>query len=93
MGSEAVIISVKAQTRSSRPGIGPRLGDEWPVRVSAAPVENAANRSVIILVAEILGAAPSRVEIVAGARSTHKRLRIAGISQAEAEDRLAKAAG
>ena len=84
----ATDLRIRVQTRSSRPGVGPLVGEEWTVRVKAAPAENAANRAVLALLAETLGIAPSRVEIVAGHTSTHKRLRISGLTTAQVDARL-----
>ena len=79
------VIAVRVQVRSRRPGLGPRVGSEWTVRVSVAPVEGRANRAVIAALAEALGLPPSSVELLTGANSTHKRFRITGHSQDEAE--------
>jgi uncharacterized protein (TIGR00251 family) len=48
------------------------------VRVSAAPVDGAANKSLIKLLAKALGARKSEVVIASGETSRVKRLRIAG---------------
>ena len=54
-------------------GPGPGVG----VKVRAKPQEGAANTAVIRLVARALDLAPSRVELLRGATSREKLLRIA----------------
>jgi uncharacterized protein YggU (UPF0235/DUF167 family) len=81
-------ICVKVQTRTSRAGVSPEAAGEWGVRVTAPLVEGAANRAVIAVVAGAVGVAPSCVELVSGARSHHKRLRITGVTAPQAQERL-----
>jgi uncharacterized protein YggU (UPF0235/DUF167 family) len=47
------------------------------VRTRAKPQDGAANSAVITLLAEALGCAPSRIELLRGATSREKLLRIA----------------
>ena len=48
------------------------------VRVTAAPVDDAANRAVVKLIAKRAGVPPSRVRIARGARGRRKRIEIEG---------------
>jgi uncharacterized protein (TIGR00251 family) len=48
------------------------------VRVRAAPSEGEANAALVKLIAKTVGVAPREVELVAGATSRIKRLKIAG---------------
>ena len=50
-------------------------------RVRAAPVEGEANEALRRLVAKTLDVAPRQVDVVAGAMSRFKRLRVAGNAQ------------
>lgn len=50
-------------------------------RVSAPPVNGAANRALIQLVAKRLGVAKSRVSLVSGDASRDKTLHIEGVTQ------------
>jgi uncharacterized protein len=51
-------------------------------RVAAAPVDDAANRSLVRLVADELGLPASAVRIVAGATARRKKVAVAGLGQA-----------
>jgi uncharacterized protein len=64
------------QPRARRNEVVEAPGGIFRVRVTAAPADGAANRAVIGLLAEALGVAPSRVELVRGAASRDKLFRI-----------------
>ncbi len=73
-----VWLAVRVHPRSSREGIEGCVAGRVRVRVSAAPVDDAANRRVIELVAKAFGVPRSRVAVVAGATRRDKRLRVRG---------------
>ena len=60
------------------------VGDDGVLRarVAAAPVDDAANRALVRLVARELGVAASSVRIVAGATSRRKTLTVDGLAPA-----------
>ena len=59
------------------------------VRVTAPPVEGAANTAVIKTLAEALSIPKSRLSIVAGTTAKLKRVAVSGFSQAELDERIA----
>jgi hypothetical protein len=64
-------------------------GRTWlAARVSAAPEDGKANRALVRLLAKRLRVAPRDIEIVSGAGSRQKRLRVAGLSAEVAAQRL-----
>ncbi len=64
-------------------------GRAWlAARVSAAPEGGKANRALVKMLAKRLGVPPRDIEIVAGASSRQKRLRVAGLSAVAAAQRL-----
>ncbi len=78
--------------RSARAGIGGwREGadgrQELEVRVAEAPADGAANDAVIRLLAKALGISRSKMSIISGATSRHKRIAIP-FDVAEARGRL-----
>jgi uncharacterized protein YggU (UPF0235/DUF167 family) len=64
-------------------------GGALALRIAAHPIEGAANREVLAVIATALEVAPSAVELVAGARGRDKRVRIRGLDPAAVERRLA----
>ena len=65
-----------------------RHGDAWKVRVSAPPEDGRANDAVLSLLAKQLDLPRRSLEIVSGKSGRDKVVRMAGISQAESEQRL-----
>ena len=88
--SEGVMLSIKLQPRASANEIGEALGDELRIKVTAPPVDSAANEALIRLLAETLDCPRNRIELVRGNTPRHKVLRLHGIS---AEIALAKLSG
>jgi uncharacterized protein (TIGR00251 family) len=74
-------IEVKVTPRASRNEIAGMRDGVLAVRVTAAPVDDAANRAVIKLIAKRAGVAPGRVRIARGARGRRKRLEIDGAGE------------
>lgn len=79
--------------RAASNGVGPFTDGALRVRVTRPPADGEANRGVVRLVADALDLAVSRLELVAGARSRRKRVRIAGLPVEELARRLASLAG
>ena len=76
---EGWLLFVKLQPRASRDAIGDPLGSELSIKVTAPPVDSAANEAVIRLLAKSLGIGRSKVELIRGRTSRHKVFRIQGI--------------
>src|SRR5262245_59738816 len=88
--SDGVMLSVKLQPRASTNEIGEPLGNELRIKVTAPPVDSAANEALIRLLSETLDCPRNPIELVRGNTSRHKVLRLHGIS---AETALAKLVG
>ena len=70
-------IRVKVIPKSSKTELAGYLADgTWKVKVAAVPEKGKANLALIEFLAERLGVARSRVHIVAGETSPHKRIRV-----------------
>lgn len=76
---------VQVQPRASKNEIVGKHGDALKIRVTAPPVDSAANEALIALLAEKLGVARQNVRIVAGATSRAKLVEVAGVSQQQIE--------
>ncbi|MBV9884721.1 MAG: DUF167 domain-containing protein [Sphingomonadaceae bacterium] len=87
MADEA-LLAVRVTPRARRDAIGPMADGVLPVRLAAPPVEGAANKALIALLAEALAVPRSAVRLESGARGRHKRVRISGIGNDEAARRL-----
>ena len=80
MGGRDITIDVLVQPRASRSEIlGADEAGRIRVRVTAPPVEGAANKSLIELLARHYGVSKRNITIVAGARGRLKRVKIAGL--------------
>ena len=82
------LLSVKLQPRASRNEIGEPLGDELKIKVTAPPVDAAANQALVELLAEMLDCPRGRVELVRGHTSRHKTLLLHGFNPDEILKRL-----
>ena len=77
--SGGAMLAIKLQPRASSNEIGEALGNELRVKVTAPPVDSAANEALIRLLAETLGCSRSQVELARGQTSRHKLVRLYGI--------------
>ena len=80
---DGVLLAIKLQPRASKNEIGEPLGVELRVKVTAPPVDAAANEALIRLLAEALNCPRSKVELIRGHTSRHKLLKIHGLSAQE----------
>jgi uncharacterized protein len=83
-----ITLDILVQPRASRAKIGPMHDGRLKIAVTAPPVDGEANAAVIELVARQLGIARGSVEVVAGASSRRKTLRIANVTQQQIEELL-----
>jgi uncharacterized protein (TIGR00251 family) len=82
---DGVCLFVKVQPRASRNEITGSLGDELKIKVTAPPVDSAANQAVLRLLAEALGCPWNRLELVRGKTSPHKQIFVRGMTAAEVQ--------
>jgi uncharacterized protein (TIGR00251 family) len=85
----AITVDILVQPRASRARIGPMHDGRIKVAVTAPPVDGEANAAVIELFARRLGIARGSVEIVAGASSRRKTLKLADVTARQIEELLA----
>jgi uncharacterized protein (TIGR00251 family) len=85
---DGVCLAVKLQPRASKNEIGQPLGPELKIKVTAPPVDDAANRALVEFLAETLDCARTQVQIIRGRTSQHKTVLIAGMNLPEAIRRL-----
>jgi uncharacterized protein (TIGR00251 family) len=86
-----VIVPVRAAAGARRNAIvGTRQG-MLRVAVTAAPEKGKANRAIIDVLSEALGAAKSAIELVSGETSPQKQFLIAGAHPSEIRSAIARA--
>jgi uncharacterized protein (TIGR00251 family) len=76
---EGVLFGVHVQPRASRCEICAPKEGELRLRLTSPPVEDAANKQCVELIAKALGIAKSRVAIKGGAKSRHKVVKVEGV--------------
>ncbi len=81
--SGGTLLSVKLQPRASKNEICAPLGDELKIKVTAPPVDAAANQALIELLAEKLDCSRGRVELIRGQTSRHKTIKLHGFMPEE----------
>jgi hypothetical protein len=78
--ADGVLLSVKLQPRASANEIGEPLGNELRIKVTAPPVDAAANEALVKLLAQQLDCPRNRVELVRGHTSRHKIVKLYGLA-------------
>jgi len=88
-----VTISIRVQPRASRNAVVGWTGDSLNIRLMAPPVEGAANTACLKFLADLIDLPQSHIEILKGAHSRDKVLRITGLTQNEIRARLSRKVG
>ena len=89
--ADGVLLSVKLQPRASANEIGDALGSELRIKVTAPPVDAAANEALVKLLAQQLDCPRNRVELVRGHTSRHKTIKLHGLAAEAVVKGLGKA--
>lgn len=86
--ADGTLLSVKLQPRASANEIGGPLGAELRIKVTAPPVDAAANEALVKLLAGCLECVRGRVELIRGHKSRHKVVKLHGFEPEEALRKL-----
>jgi uncharacterized protein len=78
--SSSIRLAVYVQPRAKRTEIAGRHGSDLKIRVAAAPIDQAANDTLLAFVAQRLGVRQRQVRLISGATSRRKVLEIEGIT-------------
>jgi len=81
-------LSVKLQPRSSANKIDEPHGGELRIKVTAPPVDSAANEALVEFLAKRLGCPRGSVELVRGHTSRHKVIRLHRLAVPDVLDKL-----
>jgi uncharacterized protein (TIGR00251 family) len=76
--ADGVLLSVKLQPRASKNEIGAPLDGELKIKVTAPPVDAAANEALVKFLAEQLDCPRNKVELIRGHTSRHKTIMLQG---------------
>ncbi|MFH1057936.1 MAG: DUF167 domain-containing protein [Pseudomonadota bacterium] len=80
--------AVRVTPRAARDQIEGAAAGALKVRLTAPPVEGAANAALVKLVAKALAVSPSRVRVVSGQHGRSKRLFVDGLAPDQVRQRL-----
>jgi uncharacterized protein (TIGR00251 family) len=84
----AALVRVRLQPRARREEIAGERAGALLVRVTAPPVDGRANAALCRLLAKAAGLPPTSAEVVRGASSRDKLVRLEGVSAADVPARL-----
>ncbi len=76
---EGVVLAIKVQPRASRNEIVGVLGEELKIKVTAPPVDSAANEALLRFLAETLDCPRGAVRLLRGNTSRRKTILIQGM--------------
>jgi uncharacterized protein (TIGR00251 family) len=80
---DGALLLVKVQPRASRDEIGEALGGELKIRITAPPVDSAANEALVRFLAGKLGCSRGAIRILRGEKSRRKTLEVRGLPLAQ----------
>ncbi len=83
-----VTLRVRVQPRASRDALSGEREGALVVRLTAPPVEGAANEALARFLGKALGVAPSAVRVVSGASGRNKVVSVGGVDAATVRERL-----
>lgn len=85
---EKVRLKVHINPRSSRNQVTGWQGDVLSIKLTAPPVEGAANKAAIEFLVECLGIKKSQITLISGQTSRDKVFEVTGLSKADIHQRL-----
>ncbi len=86
--TEGIQFKIKVLPRAAKNEISGIQGDALKLRLTAPPVDGAANEACVHFLAEWLNVPKKSVEIISGHTSQHKIVRIIGVKKAEIMKRV-----
>lgn len=85
---DGVVLEIRVKPRAKRAGLLGRHGGALKIAVRAAPERGRANEELLQVLASALDLPASAFELVAGATSQTKRLRVSGVTLEELAHRI-----
>ena len=90
LGDDDTGLRILVQPRASRSRVIGEHDGLLKVQLAAPPVDGAANRALLELIADVLQIPRRRVSLSSGDSSRRKHLRVDGMAAADVADRLAR---
>jgi uncharacterized protein len=75
-----VCLSLKVQPRASKNQIGEVVANELKIKITAAPVDSAANDALIHFLAQVFDCPRSALRLIRGHTSRHKKVMVSGMN-------------
>jgi uncharacterized protein (TIGR00251 family) len=88
--ADGVLLSLKVQPRAAANEICGPVGSELRVRITAPPVDSAANDALLEFLATRLGCRKNALALLKGHTSRHKVVKISGVSPETVANALQK---
>lgn len=82
------LLKLHVTPRGSRNEVIGWRNDTLCVKITAPPVEGAANAAIVKFIADALGVRKSQVELISGEKSREKTLRVLGLSHEDMRARI-----
>jgi hypothetical protein len=86
--NKKISFNVKVTPKAARSEIVGWKNGELRIRLAAVPEKGAANSELIRFLAEILGIGKTKIELIKGETSRHKRISVTSLSMTELEEKL-----
>jgi uncharacterized protein (TIGR00251 family) len=86
--ADGLTLRVRVQPRASKDALSGEREGALVVRLTAPPVEGAANEALARFLGRTLGVPPSAVRVVRGTTGRNKVVSVAGLDTATARERL-----
>ncbi|MBN2538458.1 MAG: YggU family protein [Deltaproteobacteria bacterium] len=83
--TDGIVLNIRVIPRSSRCELAGIQGDALKLRITAPPVEGAANKECVRFLSGMLGIKKSQIKIIAGHKSKNKKVSISGITRKDIE--------
>lgn len=90
--ADGVTLAIKLQPRASKNELGALTGPELRIKVTAPPVDAAANEALLRLLADKLDCSHGKVELIRGHTARHKVVKVHGLTVSAVLAKLSAAA-
>ena len=83
--TDGIVFNIRVIPRASKCELAGVQGDALKLRITAPPVEGAANKECVRFLSSMLGVKKSQIKIIAGHKSKNKKVSISGVTRKDIE--------